>query len=73
MAFSYRAKFRTQKDEWIEVRIPMNEFVATSFGRVVRNQELDPAEVNGLGILLGDKKPGAFQLEIDWIKADTSS
>ena len=73
MAFSYRAKFRTQKDEWIEVRIPMDEFVATSFGRVVRNQELDPAKVTGLGVLLGDKKPGPFQLEIDWIKADTSS
>jgi transforming growth factor-beta-induced protein len=73
MAFSYRAKFRTQKDEWIEVRIPLDKFVATSFGRVVRNQSLDPSDVNGLGILLGDKKPGPFELEIDWIKADTSS
>ena len=72
-AFSYRAKFRTQKDEWIEVRIPLNDFVATSFGRVVRNQELDPAEVTGLGILLGDKKAGPFELEIDWIKADKTS
>ena len=70
MAFSYRAKFGTQKDEWIEVRIPLDEFVATSFGRVVRNQALDPAEVNGLGILLGDKKAGPFELEIDWIKVD---
>jgi monofunctional biosynthetic peptidoglycan transglycosylase len=68
MAFSYRAKFRTSKDEWIEVRIPLDKFVATSFGRVIRNQELDPSEVNGLGVLLGDKKAGPFELEIDWIK-----
>ena len=73
MAFSYRAKFRTQKDEWIEVRIPLEKFEATSFGRVVRNRPLDPREVNGLGILLGDKKAGPFQLEIDWIKADRTS
>jgi len=71
MAFSYRATFTTQKDEWIEVRIPLEKFVATSFGRVVRNQELDPAKVTGLGVLLGDKKPGPFQLEIDWIKVDS--
>ena len=73
MAYSYRSNFRTQKDEWIEVRIPLDKFVATSFGRVVRNQPLDPADVNGLGILLGDKKAGPFELEIDWIKVDTSS
>ncbi len=68
MASSYRANFKTRKDEWIEVRIPLDKFVATSFGRVIRNQELDPSEVNGLGVLLGDKKPGRFQLEIEWIK-----
>ena len=71
-AYSYRANFQTRKDEWIEVRIPLDDFVATSFGRVIRNQELDPSQVNGLGILLGDKKPGPFKLEIDWIKVDTT-
>jgi len=73
MAFSHRAKFRTTKDEWIEVRLPLDKFVATSFGRVVRNQQLDPGEVNGLGILLGDKKAGPFELEVDWIKAVKAS
>jgi len=68
-AFSYRAMFATKKDEWIEVRIPLEEFVATSFGQIVDGQPLDPDEVNGLGILLSDKKPGQFRLEIDWIKA----
>ena len=68
IAFSYRASFQTKKDEWIEVSLPLEKFVATSFGRVVRNQKLDPREVNRLGILLGDKKAGKFNLEIDWIK-----
>ena len=60
-AYSYRAEFQTIKDEWIEARIPLDKFVATSFGRTIRNQELDPSQVNGLGVLLGDKKPGPFQ------------
>ena len=68
IAFAYRAKFETRKGQWIEVRIPLDTFVATSFGRVVRNQQLDPSEVNGLGILLGDKKAGPFKLEVEWIK-----
>ena len=72
-AFSYRAEFKTRKDEWIEVRIPLDTFVATSFGRIIRNQQLDPSEVTGLGILLGDKKAGPFKLEIDWIKVDKTS
>ena len=29
---------------------------------------VDPAEVNGLGFLLGDKKAGPFKLEVEWIK-----
>lgn len=69
MAFSYRTEFTTLKDQWIEVQMPLESFVATSFGRVVANQPLNPASVNGVGILLGDKKPGPFKLEVDWIKA----
>ncbi|MBC8357154.1 MAG: CIA30 family protein [Planctomycetes bacterium] len=66
---AYRSKFKTKKDEWIEVHLPVEEFAATWFGRVIPNQALDPTEVTGLGILLGDKKAGPFKLEIDWIKA----
>ena len=69
IAFSYRAEFKTKKDEWSEVELPLDKFVATSFGRVVQNQPLDASEVNGLGILLGDKKAGPFKLEVEWIKA----
>jgi len=73
IAFSYRAEFETKKDEWIEVRVPVDKFVATSFGRVVSNQGPDPSQVNGLGILLGDKKAGPFKLEVEWIKVGKSS
>jgi NADH dehydrogenase [ubiquinone] 1 alpha subcomplex assembly factor 1 len=68
MAFSYRAVFATQKDEWIEVRIPLKSFVATSFGEIVDSPPLDSSNINALGFLLSDKKAGPFKLEIDWIK-----
>ena len=51
----------------------MDNFVATSFGRVGRGQQLDPSEVNGLGFLLGDKKAGPFKLEVAWIQVRTAA
>lgn len=68
-AFSYRTAFTTKKGEWIELRLPLDKFEATWFGRTLSNQTLDPTSVQGLGFLLGDKKAGPFKLEVDWIKA----
>jgi len=72
MAFSYRATFKTKKDEWTTVNVPLSKFVATSFGRVVPNSPLNPQQVSGIGVLLGDKKPGPFKLEIESISVTTT-
>lgn len=69
-AFSYRALFKTTAGEWTEVRIPLEKFVATSFGRVVPNAApLNPGEITSVGFLISDKKTGPFKLEVEWIKA----
>jgi NADH dehydrogenase [ubiquinone] 1 alpha subcomplex assembly factor 1 len=69
VAFSYRSMIPTKKNEWIEVRLPLDKFQATSFGKVVKDAgPVDPQEVSGLGFLLGDKKAGPFNLEVEWIK-----
>lgn len=69
VAFSYRATVRTRKDEWIDVKLPLDTFEATSFGRPVPDAgAVDPQEVNGLGFLLGDKKAGPFNLEVARVK-----
>ncbi len=73
IAFSYRVDFETKANEWTEVRLPLDRFVATSFGRPVRGAKLEPQQVNSLGLLLGDKKPGPFQILVDWIKAEEQS
>jgi monofunctional biosynthetic peptidoglycan transglycosylase len=65
---SYRQSFTTKKDEWIEVTLPMEKFVATWRGRVFPNEKFDPSNVTGMGIQLSDKKAGPFKLEVEWIK-----
>jgi len=71
MAYSYRATVQTKKDEWIEVKVPLEKFEATSFGRIVTNAgAVKPAEINSIGVMLGDKKAGPFKLEIEWIKVE---
>ncbi len=73
VAYSYRATVQTKKDEWTEVKIPLDKFEATSFGRMVKNAgAINPAEINALGFMLGDKKAGPFKLEIEWIKVERS-
>jgi monofunctional biosynthetic peptidoglycan transglycosylase len=69
MAFSYRAPVKTRTGEWIEVRIPLDRFEATSFGRVIRGAgPVDPRSVTSIGFLLSEKTPGPFTLEVAWIK-----
>lgn len=71
VAFSYRMEFKTEKDKWIEVRVPLKDFKATSFGRIVNNAgPVNAQQVNSIGFLLGDKKAGPFKLEVEWIKAE---
>jgi monofunctional biosynthetic peptidoglycan transglycosylase len=73
VAYSYRAPLPTKKDEWIELKIPLDQFEATSFGRVVSNAgSVKPSEINSIGFMLGDKKAGPFKLEIEWIKVERS-
>jgi NADH dehydrogenase [ubiquinone] 1 alpha subcomplex assembly factor 1 len=73
-AFSYRATMPTKKDEWLEIKVPLDEFEATSFGRVVREAgAVKPEEIVSAGFLLGDKKVGPFRLEVESIKVERAA
>lgn len=66
----YRAEFETRLGEWQTHVLPLSEFKAGWRGIAVRNAPaLEADQIRSIGILLGDKKPGGFILEIDWIKA----
>jgi monofunctional biosynthetic peptidoglycan transglycosylase len=68
MAFSHQLDFQTEANKWTEIQLPVDRFAAHSFGRPVRGATLDAARVHSLGILLGDKRAGDFNLIVDWIK-----
>ena len=69
MAFSYRAPLPTTRDEWTEVSVPLEEFIPTAFGNRVQGMgPVEPDQINSLGFMLSDKKPGPFKLEVDWVK-----
>ena len=71
VAFSHRATVQTKKDEWIEIKLPLEKFEATSFGRVVKDAgPVDSKEVNALGFMVSDKKAGPFKLEVESIKVE---
>ena len=69
-AFSYRQSFQTKNNQWVEISLPLEKFIATSFGKVISKAEpIDPNDIESIGFMIGDKKPGAFQVEFKEIKA----
>jgi NADH dehydrogenase [ubiquinone] 1 alpha subcomplex assembly factor 1 len=69
IAYSYRAAIPTKAGEWIEVKIPIKDCYATSFGQKVPNAgPVDASKVNSIGFMLSDNKAGPFKLEIAWVK-----
>jgi hypothetical protein len=70
MAGSYQQRFETKKDEWQEIALPFCDFVATSFGQVMRDApKLNTEKIRSFGFTISDKQAGQFKLEVDWIKA----
>ena len=69
-AGSYRVKFDTKTNEWLEIFFPFADFRATSFGVELTDvPPLDPRRIRSFGFMISDKQVGPFHLEVDWIKA----
>ncbi len=67
---SYQAALPTRAGEWTEVPVPFDRFRSTFRGRPVQGYpDLDPAKIRTFGLILADKQPGEFRLELDWIRA----
>ena len=65
---SFLGKFKTKKDQWIQVKVPFEDFIASWRGRQFSDEVLDTSAIRRVSILLADKKPGSFDLEIEWIR-----
>ena len=67
---TYQAEFATTEGEWLDVELPLRTFKASFRGRPLPNEPpLDASRIRSIGVLLGDKKPGPFKLEIRQIRA----
>lgn len=67
MPISYGAGFDTTADEWTEVRLPLVSLKPTVRGDTLQGPPLDPSNVREIGLLIADKREGAFMLLVDWI------
>ena len=67
---SYQAEFPTQVGIWLEVRVPLATLVPMFRGQTLSGPKLDRSRIEEVGVSLADGNPGAFALEIDWIKAE---
>ncbi|RXJ74272.1 hypothetical protein CS022_04225 [Veronia nyctiphanis] len=69
---SYRAVFQTVKDQWVTITIGEDDFVPVFRGRRVINvPEFNFADSRQMGLMLADKTPGAFHLELAEIGLDS--
>ncbi|MCB1062725.1 MAG: CIA30 family protein [Verrucomicrobiae bacterium] len=67
-AVSFAGQIPTTKGQWQQVKIPFSEFRGSFRGTDLPDAVLNPAAIKRVWILLGDKKQGSFDLEVDWIR-----
>jgi len=65
---SFQAGFPTTKDEWTEVKVPFASFLGTWRGTELPDKVFDPVKILRIGLQLADKKAGAFELRVDWMR-----
>ncbi|HEX5305592.1 MAG TPA: CIA30 family protein [Dyella sp.] len=70
LTVSYGASFDTTAGEWIELRVPLASLEPSVRGTRLPGPPLDPSQVRELGLLIADKREGAFALAVDWIAVE---
>lgn len=66
---AYSTNFQTKANKWVEVELPLEDFLPTFRGYVITDYpELIPTDIQQLGVLIADKQEGEFAIELDWIK-----
>lgn len=65
---AYRALFQPSAGEWQRVALPWHEFEAVFRGRRLEDAPpLDPETIQKVGLLIADRRPGPFRLEVAWL------
>jgi NADH dehydrogenase [ubiquinone] 1 alpha subcomplex assembly factor 1 len=64
---SWGAAFGTIAGEWTQVRVALADLKPTVRGDALRGPAIDTSGVREIGLLIADKREGAFALSVDWI------
>lgn len=68
-AVSFGADLQTVDGEWIEIEIPFDELRQSWRGMQLTGYTFNPKTIQEFGLLIGDKTPGPFQIDVAWIGA----
>ncbi len=66
---SFSGDFPTKAGEWTEVEVPFEALRQSFRGRTLSGYEFDPKNIELVGLLLADKKAGAFSIAVEWLQA----
>ena len=67
---AYSSNFKSVKDKWLEVNIPIGEFTPSWRGYSYRSYPaIETEKISSIGIQISDNQEGEFKLEIKYIKA----
>lgn len=67
---AYTAELATQAGEWAEPVVSISQLSPRFRGRAISGPSFDAEHVEAIGLLLGDKRAGAFELRVKWIRAE---
>ena len=66
----YSSNFKSVKDKWLEVNIPIDDFTPSWRGYSYSSYPaIETEKISSIGIQISDKQEGEFKLEIKYIKA----
>lgn len=70
IAVSYGGEFATQAGQWVEVRVRLATLEPTVRGMRLQGPPIQLSDIREIGLLIADKREGAFALDVDWIALD---
>ncbi|MGM0516759.1 MAG: CIA30 family protein [Pseudomonadota bacterium] len=66
---AYRALFQPPAGQWQRLDLPWHGFEAVFRGRRLEDAPpLDPEGIRQVGLLIADRQPGPFRLEVAWLE-----
>ncbi|MEM6886477.1 MAG: CIA30 family protein [Verrucomicrobiota bacterium] len=68
-AVSFSGDIETVAGEWVEVNVPFDALSQSWRGRQFSEYTFNPSAVQMIGVILADKQPGDFEVEIAWVAA----